>query len=115
MEGQDASPILYVNGRRRVMPAGKAEVTLLAYLRGARLEHHSVLLLLLLLLLFFFFFFGGRRRGTGGTRRAPRARPFVFAVRGGSCMWGKLCAELSRLEACAARPESVGNASREMR
>lgn len=35
MEGQDASPLLYVNGKRYVMPAGKAEVTLLAYLRGA--------------------------------------------------------------------------------
>ena len=35
MEGQDASPILYVNGKRHVMPQGKAEQTLLAYLRGA--------------------------------------------------------------------------------
>ena len=35
MEGQDALPILYVNGKRRVMPPGQAEVTLLAYLRGA--------------------------------------------------------------------------------
>lgn len=34
MEGQDASPILYVNGKRHVMPEGKAEQTLLAYLRG---------------------------------------------------------------------------------
>lgn len=35
MEGQDALPIIYVNGKRRVMPPGQAEVTLLAYLRGA--------------------------------------------------------------------------------
>jgi hypothetical protein len=53
MEGQDASPILYVNGKRHVMPAGQAEVTLLAYLRGASASsrdsrHH-----------FFWFFFLG--------------------------------------------------------
>ena len=36
VEGQDASPIFYVNGKRHVMPPGKAEVTLLAHLRGAR-------------------------------------------------------------------------------
>ena len=38
MEGQDASPILYVNGKRHVMPQGKAEQTLLAYLRGLGLN-----------------------------------------------------------------------------
>ena len=41
MEGQDASPILYVNGKRHVMPQGKAEQTLLAYLRGAFLPNLS--------------------------------------------------------------------------
>lgn len=41
MEGQDASPILYVNGKRHVMPQGKAEQTLLAYLRGACLPNFS--------------------------------------------------------------------------
>lgn len=39
MEGQDASPILYVNGKRHVMPEGKAEQTLLAYLRGGCLPN----------------------------------------------------------------------------
>jgi len=39
MEGQDASPILYVNGKRHVMPQGKADQTLLAYLRGACLPN----------------------------------------------------------------------------
>lgn len=41
MEGQDASPILYVNGNRHVMPQGKAEQTLLAYLRGAFHQNFS--------------------------------------------------------------------------
>ena len=36
MEGQDGSPIVYVNGKRHVLPAGAGDVTLLAYLRGAR-------------------------------------------------------------------------------
>ncbi len=34
----DAEPIAYINGKRHVLPAGRAEVTLLQYLRGAELS-----------------------------------------------------------------------------
>lgn len=34
--GQDAPPILYVNGKRHVLPQGAGHVSLLNYLRGGR-------------------------------------------------------------------------------
>ena len=35
MEGQDASPIAYVNGKRHVLPQGEGHASLLSFLRGA--------------------------------------------------------------------------------
>ena len=39
--GNDPASEVYVNGKRHVMPQGKAEQTLLAYLRGACLPNFS--------------------------------------------------------------------------
>ena len=36
-----AEPIVYINGKRHVLPLGRAEVTLLQYLRGEAHEDTS--------------------------------------------------------------------------
>ena len=37
----DKMPICYVNGKRRILPRGQAELTLLEYLRGEGLDSAS--------------------------------------------------------------------------